>query len=447
LIVDGASTAERALTIPARATSTLTFRQTLLDEAWHRFEVRLPPDALDADNRHFLAAYLPQSVRVLCVEGRRNAARYLANALDPSAQGVGPLQPTVISVGQLRDTPLDDYRCVLLSNVAQLSSSETAQLREFVEQGGGLALFVGDAVDVDAYNRMAGWSPPTVPAVNSVVATLSLLQAGSQPQARAFLPVRLGAPTNQTTLGIDPLDYSHPIAQMFRGNEAAGLLTTPILRFCPLAKVDPQCQVVFALSDGSPLLVTAPRGQGHVAVCGTAASLDSVDPVSGQPWTLWPAWPSFLPVIRELVDFLDDGQSFMSSLTINSSTQGRVPVNESVSVNRPDQRVDTIVVGTGGEWLYSELDRPGFYDAVATGAGAMLRAIAVNTPAAESDPESVLISDLPGTVELVEASDLLRAGNSGGSSTAWLHRWLLYGVLLLMVFESVLANRWGRAAR
>ena len=446
LEVDGTVAEERTVSVDAGGTARVTFERTFAEDGWHQLELRLPGDALRGDDSYYLSAKLPSAVEVLCVEGRSDAARYLASALDPAGSRNGPLKPVTISAGRLRDTPLGNYRCVLLSNVPQLTASELKQLAAYVRHGGGLALFMGDAVDVDSYNTARHIGQPA----SSLLLT-ALLAADGETANSALLPVRIKAPVSQSTFGIDPLDYAHPIARSFQGREQAGLLTTPIARHCPLEPLPdrPDAKVALALSDGSPLLVTCPFGNGMVAVCGTAATLDSIDPATGQPWTLWPAWPSFLPVVRETVRYIDAAGADMLPVTIAAEANGRSssPTSGPLVVIRPDEREDTIVATNDMAWEYDGVDVPGFYVVTQPDGGAVAGRFAANTALDESNLQPVAAAELPEGVRVVSgwSGDSSIVGNLG--STAWLYRYLLYAVLVLMVVESIIANRWGRASR
>ncbi len=444
LQVDGVVSEERRVSIEAASSTAVSFTRTMPEAGWHRFELHLPDDALRGDDREYLVANLPESVGVLCVEGRPGAARYLASALNPTGERSGQIVPTVISAGGLRDTRLEDFRCVLLSNVGELTASEAEQLTVYVRNGGGLGIFLGDAVNVDSYNATARRESKITFAVpDPHLVLFGQLLASDVATRQSLLPVKLLPPVSQTTYGIDPLEYQHPIASVFRGREQSGLLSTPISRHCPLEVTSAEAKVALALSDGSPLLVTCRLGDGMVAVCGTAASLDSIDPATGQPWTLWPAWPSFLPVVRELVDYLENDRATLSRVVADDiAGRAKKVTNEPITVTRPDERVDSLVVADN-EWRYDDLDLPGIY---AVNSEASEQLLAVNTLAAESDLTPVSADDLQPGIKVVSDLSYSSFGGESLSSTAWLHRWLLYAVLLLLVTESIVANRWGRAS-
>ena len=60
----------------------------------------------------------------------------------------------MISDLELGNKVLTDYSAVLLAGVGQITASEADRLRDYVEHGGTLMFFMGDAVDKENYNSM-----------------------------------------------------------------------------------------------------------------------------------------------------------------------------------------------------------------------------------------------------------------------------------------------------
>jgi hypothetical protein len=135
------------------------------------------------------------------VAGDPADAKDLAAARAPDPTVASAIRPQVITEGELADTELTDSQCIFLSNVAQLTADEARRLQQYVEQGGGLAIFLGDRVEAKSYNALARGEKP-------------------------LLPAALGEVRTEAQFGVDPLGYRHPIAAPFRGRERAGLLTT-----------------------------------------------------------------------------------------------------------------------------------------------------------------------------------------------------------------------------
>src|SRR5690606_20077252 len=122
---------------------------------------------------------------------------------------------------------------------------EVVLLSNYVNQGGGLVVFLGDRVLADAYNE-AFVSQRNL---GDMVRKVALQRAAQEPapEDRALLPAAIGELVTGENAGIDPLEYRHPIVAAFRGRERAGLLTTPIMSYLRLTPhVEQGAQVALA---------------------------------------------------------------------------------------------------------------------------------------------------------------------------------------------------------
>lgn len=467
LLADGAAIDEQTVSLPARSARTLSFQASIREPAWRQFTARTAGDPLPIDDEAHVAIDVRRRLRVLLVEGQPQAARYLAHALDPGGATTSPLEPVVVPESALAETPLDDFACVFLCDIAQFTPQEARLLENYVRRGGGLVLFLGERVQAEAYNEvlaeessMAPWAVRTAsfrtgqgPILRSntgqgpMLRLASTTAAADSEPAKSLLPATIGALTSSTEFGLNSLEYRHPIAAAFRGRERAGLLSTPVSRYFQLRPAtDRGAEVAIALPSGDPFLVTHRFERGRVAMIATTASLDTIDPATSQPWTLLPAWPSFLPIVRELVSYTTAGSRDQTSITVGEAMTGLLSANwsaTSISIERPDGRVDTIPVervAAQSSWAYASTDVPGVYVAKATGGGEPLAMVAVNVVAAESDLARVDPATLAPALNMRVGESALAGGLASDTS---LHRWLLYAVLGLLLLDSLLAYVFG----
>ncbi|WP_442485851.1 BatA domain-containing protein [Aeoliella sp. SH292] len=456
LLQDGTSIDEHTVTLPAGGSATVTFDAKIAQPGWTSLAVRTNDDALTPDDVGWLAVDVREQVRALLVEGESGAARYLQHALEPGSN-LSPIEATVVSEGELMETPLEEFDAIFLCNVARFTSSERELLARYVEQGGTLVFFLGDRVLAETYNEVLAsaeglqktdgalstllYEPKSQsPALQTVQSTSAEVPSSS---IGSLLPVTIGPLETSGTSGINPLDYAHPIAAAFRGSERAGLLSTPVNRFYQLTPRE-GAEVALALPNGEPLLVTAAYGRGMVAVVATSATLDTVDRATAQPWTLMPAWPSFLPIVRELVAYGMGASRLQSERTIGELLDGRLPASWSdttIAITRPDGRTDIVPVerGAGAEWSYASSDEPGIFAVEDATSSRVIAKIAVNVPGDESNVARVDTQLLPDELAIETAS--LTSGSAGTELLAdtSLHRTLLYVVLALLLIEPVMA--------
>ncbi len=359
--------------------------------------------------------------------------------------------------------------------MARFTARERLLLTKYTELGGNLVFFLGDRVLPESYNevlacplpgenmpflrdtaRLPRLQVPTgTPLLFTSEAPLLRLarnagQADLGESLMALLPASIGVLKTSTEFGLNPLDYRHPIAAAFRGSERAGLLSTPVSRYYELTPID-GAEVVLALPDGEPFMVTAPFGHGMVTVVATSASLDTVDAATAQPWTMLPAWPSFLPIVRELVVYgIEHGQA-KNLAEPGLPISGWLPSGFSglrVEVDRPDGRVDTIPVERSAAsvgWTYASANFPGAYSIMPATTGGAISKVAVNVPASESNLAQVAVEALPASLVVQTAAPNATGTAREVIAETAIHRWLLYAVLALLLVESVMA--WAFAGR
>jgi hypothetical protein len=441
MLVDDAAVGEQMVDLATGGESSVHFVQRFPSAGARAVTVRTSGDRLDVDNSRSLVVPVRSEIRVLCVAGRDGAAKYLANALNPNPGGDSPIRPIVIAEGDLADAQLADFDCVFLCNVAQLTASEADRLARYAESGGGVVIFLGDRVVPASYN--------------------ALLQSGKVTNARpSLLPAVIGPIVAQPQFGLDPLDYRHPIVAPFRGRERAGLLTTPVNRHYRLEISSGRlgAEIAAALPGGDPFIVTAPLGRGRTVLVSTDGSLSSVDPASGEAWTTWPTWPSFLPLVRELLNYASGGQQTRWQQLVGTPLGGSTGDTASASASaasselrmvRPDGRAASVSMRstpTGSEWSYPDTDVSGIYTLRGLPQGRSQQ-FAVNVDTAEGDLAKIDPQQLPPDMKV---RSTWQGEASGGSIEATAQStWntnILWGVLALLFAESFMAWQFGRGS-
>lgn len=450
LVVDGLQAGSQRVRLTPGAPAAIDFLHTFREPGEHTVSLRVSGDALAADDAAWLALDLSPRVRVLCVEGARGAARYVADALDPYGDNESQIEPVIVSDADLPTIELSDFACVLFCNVMGFGPSEAERVRRYVESGGGVVFFLGDRAEPASYNELfttgaadeLGAREPGGLRVRRVT-----LNDSTHGRAR-LAPIRVGPAESRSSYGIDPLDYTHPIVAPFRGQERAGLLTTPVARSYALALLGEEpvgAEVVLALEGGAPLVIAARHGLGRLVVIGTDGSLDSIDAATGEPWTALPAWPSFLPLLRGVVEHVA-ASGAPQSLLAGEAFQGRVQQTVAASevrIERPDDANEMVTVRDGA-WSYPRTDRIGVYRALLEN-GAPVGAATANARTEESNLKRVSLSTLPEWVRVREGAGA-DPGDQRAGGKASLHRWLIQLALLLVLVETALACWFGRGS-
>jgi hypothetical protein len=424
-LVDGNGAAQEQITIPAEGSAMASFSHQFDVPGQHLVEARLDRDGVHLDNHRWLSVTTPAAIRVLCVEGRPHAARYVAFALAPTADRPADFRPDVVSENALIDLDLQQYDCLVLCNVGRLGGDEVQRLYDFVQAGGGLITILGDQVQSQNYNE----------------------QLADKVSGKQLIPATLGELVRGGPHRLNALQYQHPLVAVFRGHERAGLLTLPIWRYF---KLQPQsgAQPAMAFANGDPALISQNIGRGRSLLLATSAETDSLDRSSDPvvPWSALVSWPSFPPLMHEMVNFSVAGREARrnylvgepwSVLSLDEDPAEVVIVDPTGKTQRDSigaARNQDLAPRLSGVF---RLERPG------TELPAEL--VAVNLDTREGDLDRLTLDSLPsqfvrGTANLDDMDGL---GPDGQPSQ--LFRLILSVVFLLVLTESTFA--WWFSAR
>lgn len=319
---------------------------------------------------------------------------------------------------------------MFLVNVAQFTRSEGLVLDNYLKSAGGVVFFLGDRVLPEQYNQTLG---------------------GLAPGAFDLLPARLQAVPVEQRRMLNPLEYRHPIIEVFRGQERAGLLATAIEQYVPLeVPAESASQVVLALDDGTPLIVERPVHRGRVILVGTSADT---------AWTPMPLLPSYVPIIQELLAHAVAQRQQRRNVLVGESIGAvltRFQGNGAISIQTPDGRSETapltVAAGLAG-WNFASTDPSGVYTAFHGEQSETPEVFAVNVDPKEGDLAKLsetelrrgLLADVPfqlhGDGHRLAAQPESVAKRSGG-----LAKPLLYLLLGLLLLETYLARRFGHHA-
>jgi len=162
--------AETIPSIAADSSVRMEFTVTLPKQGPATITTELPSDHLVGDNAGYLALDVRKAVRVLIVDGHPDMtdptlseAYRIALLLDPQKNVSHGTAVTVVTTETLEAQDFRDYDLVLLLDVPKLSSALDAEsgkviypqllsLEQYVRDGGGLAIFTGNNLNLAFYN-------------------------------------------------------------------------------------------------------------------------------------------------------------------------------------------------------------------------------------------------------------------------------------------------------
>lgn len=414
----------------------------------HLVEAQLDDDPLALDNRRCLAVPVRENLSVLLVDGDpkgepfASETDYLAQALNPGEPSPGTpslIRTEVVPASQLARVELAPYDAVVLCNLDQFNEPEVAALDAYVKQGGGLVVFGGDQVVAENYNRL-------------------LFDDG-----KGLLPARIGPPVGDakdkagSRFGFNALGYRHPIVSAYAGapdTAQAGLTMVKAWEYHKLTLPrDSSARVALEFDTGDPAVIeSAPRpgrsARGRVIQVATSADVG---------WSNWPIHPSYPPVMEQIVLQAASGRRAERNVRVGQPLDEALPAagaGAAATITLPDSRNSSARLAAEGDvsrFHFAETDLSGPYQVKLGPPLALDVLFAAGTDPAESDPAkldgAMLKAALPGWSFQYEDDwrRLLRNVSAVGSRGE-LHRSLLYGVLALLLVESVLAWRFGHHA-
>ncbi len=268
LFVEGKRSAQATVSLKPKESQTIAFKIIPDQTGLLTGSVLLEDDGLILDNRRYFTFYVPDNIKVLVVGNKEEDIRFLniAAGISPNFEVTHKIQE------QIYYNDLENYDVLLFSNIPYLQQTEMARLGNFIEQGGGLIIFLGNNVDLKSYNITLN-QKYDLPDYAETVGTLS--------RKSSYL-----------TLG--KIDFSHPI---FRGmfDKNPEQLDSPRFFFAVKSNINPKNESIIEFSNSNPFLTETTVGKGKVLNFFTA-----IDP----DWTDLYTKGIFVPLINRSIVYL-----------------------------------------------------------------------------------------------------------------------------------------------
>lgn len=289
-------------------------------------------DALLLDDRFSISAEVRPALSVLVVNGapsidpQADEVYLLQRALAPPGPFSSGMNVDVIGPNELAGIDLEAVDAVLLCNVASLGATELGALRRYVEQGGGLGIFLGDsAADIEPFNRAfyedgAGVLPlPLRALVDTRLDPVTMRQAAAHPLTAAFVD-------DDGSLGPQVRFERFFATATPEASEGDAVVNTPSPNGAPndqdpapAPRSDVRVLATFTDSVSSPALIEREIGAGRAVLMTTSVDAD---------WSNWPATidGSYVITMIELVHHLTRRSDLPPSLETGSDPALTAPV-------------------------------------------------------------------------------------------------------------------------
>jgi hypothetical protein len=354
------------------------------------------------------------------------AAGPLRAALAPNAAagraGADPVVVTVVTASGWADVERARYDVVVLADTGEITASRADDLRQFVDDGGGVLIAPGRHVSGGDYNDELG---------DDGVGLLPAELAGPRPTS-------IGGQLRFNDANRPPFDFDTDLAADVRFDRMFGVVGRPTGRV--LATVEKRPAAVAAdMPDGGRVLLLA------VPLDDTWGPLTRTD--------------LFQPLVRSAVRWLATGVPVEHELAIgrpivlpvDGAVDGTPTVQQLPAGRREPARV--VRLGTGTELRYDRTGGSGTYRLRYRAGGRDRTAYFVVTPPPEASDLTPLSDrdwrDLARRVRFdradpTAAAVLAAIARGRGGPEGWAVG--VGGVLLLLVGETLLGRRWSGAA-
>lgn len=303
-----------------------------------------PEDGLPSDDHYYLNLDSQAGLNVLVIEGDAASAEslrpglHLRTALEAlataSSQAIHLTGKTSANVTAKEIAAAD---VILLADVPDLADTNLSALKERVQAGAGLAIFLGPNVKPAFYNGRL--HTPLAPSAGLLAAPLEKIDTG---EPEPLIDVR----------------WSHPLLTGMLDPLLGDLATARFRSFYrferPVAKSD---TVLAWIDQDTPALVERRVGAGTVLLFNTTANDD---------WTDLPRRKSFVPLVDRVLSYLSGGgvrRTFEVGEVVTLALPG-LTATERVTVVSPSGKRLTPTMQQLGERTLLRLDavtEPGVY--------------------------------------------------------------------------------------
>ncbi|MEK7264300.1 MAG: BatA and WFA domain-containing protein [Bacteroidota bacterium] len=171
IFLNGTRVAQKNISITKWGIHTETFSIIPKENGWLSGKVEVESDALDEDNTKYFSLYVPENISVAFVAEQESDIQFPLLALSVNNDSVRSLfiiQKYLHS--SLSRVNLNATDVLVLSNLASVTTTETEQLKLFLQRGGGIIFFPGDNTIPTQWNTLF-FSPLKIMPVTQIVRT------------------------------------------------------------------------------------------------------------------------------------------------------------------------------------------------------------------------------------------------------------------------------------
>lgn len=411
--------AQSSVELATGESTVLPFNFNIKESGFSSLRVRLEEDDLVDDNQAEIVFFVPDLYSIGLSGNKRMDTYFVQMALNPQSRSSTRYKLKSIPWMELDTEPFDDLDVLLLSNVPQINQQSSEKIAGFVENGGGLVLVMGSAIDVPSYNNGL-LSRLNLPAVIDILGSANLS-------------------TSKFTLGQN--DLTHPLfSGMFTDQEAQ--FSYPTFRFAVKVEQTADIDPLMEYSNGDPFLFEKRLARGVILVITTGFDLQLSN--LGHKTV-------FAPLISRLVGYAAVPRDLLeNNYVIGEEIRYKIPssaVNATLEMQRPDETYDRLKpeITPSGPWvIYSQTDEPGIYKLLAD--SRVINANSVHFDPEEMDFTPVDMDHIQDTLKARVLSENIGEVVKRQRHGTELWKYFVFGVLVLLILEMVLYREKGETS-
>ena len=295
VFLNGIRVAERSIDLPKQSSVPIEFSVTAGAVGYVQGFVEIEDDDFPYDNRRYFVLQIPDQIRVLLV-GEARDVQYPKLALATrTSETESALTLSDISADRLSSTMIRRADVIILCTSQGFSSSQISELRTFVNDGGGLAIFPGVQFDANGFNAQFAGS-------------LSLPQCLGVDRSSAAR-AEIGSYTE-----FDKVELRHPIFEGMFESPSTPLSTrspastpgetrkveSPRIRSSARFALTAQSNSIITLSNGGSFLTELAIGSGRLFLFAVPTTTE---------WSDFPLKGLFVPLMHRTALYLGHQQS------------------------------------------------------------------------------------------------------------------------------------------
>lgn len=269
-------------------------------------------DQVPLDQEMGVVAEVTDEIPVLLVQNPdltprdKSARQFLTAALGYNGAEAQPwhavYRPTVIETAELAEASLAQYRAIVLTDLPEGDDDTLGRLQDFVREGGGLWIALGESVDRASFNR-------------------DLFDDGDGLSPLPLEGLHENYVESEEAGLIHPPGRDHPATAQLANTTQLDIDEARVFthwQFAPREEGQNQTKVLLEAGDGTPLVVENYLGQGRIIVQSFPLGLE---------WSNLPQLKAYVVMVSDWLEYLTAPTSARFNLTPGTALVATLPAS------------------------------------------------------------------------------------------------------------------------